>query len=129
MEAIALIGRIIVGLVVFMFGLNHFMMKEMITSVAESKNAPAPNVTVPLAGIWVAVTGLALVLGIYPTLAAWSLVVWLLVVSFIIHAFWRETDEAEKANQMQTFLKHMAWIGVLLVAIAGGVWGAAIVTL
>jgi uncharacterized membrane protein YphA (DoxX/SURF4 family) len=55
------------------------------------------------------------ILGIWADLGSLLLVGFLLPVAFYMHAFWRETDQQMKANQMAHFLKNIGLAGGALV--------------
>jgi putative oxidoreductase len=54
-------------------------------------------------------------LGLWADLGALLLIAFLLPVAFFMHAFWRETDEQTKSDQMAHFMKNMAMAGEALV--------------
>jgi hypothetical protein len=53
--------------------------------------------------------------GLSVALGALLILAFLLPVAFFMHAFWKETDEQAKANQMAHFMKNMAMAGAALV--------------
>jgi hypothetical protein len=59
--------------------------------------------------------GLSVALGAWADLGALLILAFLLPVAFFMHAFWKETDEQAKANQMAHFMKNMAMAGAALV--------------
>ena len=82
---------------------------------ARMYRVPAPEVLVPLSGVMAVVGALSVILGIWADLGALLLIAFLLPVAFFMHAFWRETDEQMKANQMAHFMKNMALAGGALI--------------
>ena len=70
---------------------------------------------VPLSGIMAVAGALSVMLGVWADLGALLLVAFLLPVAFFMHAFWRETDEQTKSNQMAHFMKNMAMAGGALI--------------
>jgi putative oxidoreductase len=60
------------------------------------------------------VGGFCLAFGIYPRLAAFALLVFLVPATFLAHAFWQVTGTAAYIPQLLNFLKNTAMIGGLL---------------
>ncbi|MDR9412577.1 MAG: quinol oxidase, partial [Haloferacaceae archaeon] len=58
--------------------------------------------------------GLGVVLGVYPTLAAGALLVFLLVTTPVMHNFWAVGEDEQQA-EMINFLKNVLMIGGALV--------------
>ncbi|MGH2996689.1 MAG: DoxX family protein, partial [Gaiellaceae bacterium] len=85
------------------------------TEYARSLGAPAPDLLVPLSGIWIIVAGAMVVLGIWVDLAALMLIAFLVPIAFIMHAFWKIDDPMMKIVQLSQFQKNMALAGASLV--------------
>jgi putative oxidoreductase len=69
---------------------------------------------VPLSGVMAIVGGLSIALGYKARWGAWLIVLFLVPVTFTMHAFWKETD-AQKAQMQQTmFLKNISMLGAAL---------------
>jgi uncharacterized membrane protein YphA (DoxX/SURF4 family) len=92
MDVVFLIGRILFGVLFVYSGFGHFAAREAMQGYARQAGAPAPAVTVPLTGAVIIVSGLAVILGVLPDLAALLIAGFLLLTAFIIHAFWRVED-------------------------------------
>lgn len=114
MEIIFLIGRILFGGVFVMFGMNHFTHRETMTGYAASKKVPYPKFATTISGVLLVLGGLGIVFGVYTTTAIWLLVIFLIPTSFIMHAFWKETDPQAKQMDMINFMKNMALAGAAL---------------
>ena len=65
------------------------------------------------AGLLILGGGLGVIFGVYVDLAALALALFLLPVSYRMHAFWRETGEARMIDQIN-FNKNMALLGAAL---------------
>jgi uncharacterized membrane protein YphA (DoxX/SURF4 family) len=113
-----LIGRVIVGSFFLMNAFNHFAQLSMMTGYAKSKGIPAPAFAVGGSGVLLFLGGLSLLLGYHPTIGVGLLVIFLLGVSFGIHNFWTIQDPQAKRGEMTNFLKNMAILGLLLMALA-----------
>lgn len=118
MEIIFLIGRILLGGVFVMFGMNHFTKIQQMTEYAASKKVPSPQLATLVAGGMLIFGGASVALGIYTTTGLWLLVLFLLPTSFIMHPFWKETDPQSKQIEMINFMKNMALAGAALMALS-----------
>ena len=113
----------VVGLVIFggyfiMGGLNHFTQFGMMSGYAKAKGVPAPSGSVALTGAMLLLGGLSMLLGVYSVLGVILLVVFLIPVSFVMHAFWKVQDSQMRMGEMINFTKNMALLGALLMFLA-----------
>ena len=97
-----------------MNGFNHITKSSMMAGYAASKNVPSPQATVLLTGVQLVLGGLSIVLGIYPQVGAWLLILFVVPVAFVMHDFWAQKDEQAKMMQMILFMRNMALAGALL---------------
>lgn len=109
MRAAILAGRILFALIFVLSGFNHF--KHDTIAYAASAGVPAANVLVPLAGILAMVSGLMIAFGFFTRLGAIGLLVFLIPVTFKMHAFWNVSDPMMHQMQMVNFLKNLALMG------------------
>jgi uncharacterized membrane protein YphA (DoxX/SURF4 family) len=117
-STIFLIGRLLLG-GYFIFGaFNHFKMLGMMSSYAQSKGVPSPKAAVAFSGVLLLVGGLTILLGIYPTVGAVALVLFLVPVTFIMHAFWKVQDAQLKMGEMVNFTKNLALLGAVLMLLS-----------
>src|SRR5207253_4205707 len=86
-DILFLIGRIIVGGYFLMAAFNHFTNTGMMAGYAQSKGTPAPKLAVMGTGVLLLLGGLSFLLGYHPTIGTGLLILFLLGVSFKIHAF------------------------------------------
>lgn len=112
-----LLGRLLFGLVLAFMGVSHFMQREQMAGYAESKGVPAGSLAVVLSGGLLVVSGVAIALGVLPTLAAGALVVFFLVTTPLMHNFWAVPEEQQQ-NEMTHFLKNVTLLGASLVLLA-----------
>ena len=109
-----LIGRIIVG-GYFLFGAaNHFVQIKTMAGYARSKGTPAAEMAVAGTGVLLLLGGLSLLLGFHPTIGAALLVIFLIGVTFHMHAFWKAGPQ-EKMSEMVNFTKNLALLGFVLI--------------
>ena len=112
-----LIGRIIVGGFFLMNAFNHFTKAGMMAGYAQSKGTPAAKAAVLGTGVLLLLGGLSFLLGYHPTIGTGLLILFLLGVSFKIHAFWKITDPMARLGEQVNFMKNMAMIGFLLMTL------------
>ena len=109
------IGRIIFGVYWLKNSYSHLVArrKDMI-GYAASKGVPAPSVAIVGTGILLLIGGLSMITGIWPRVGIAALIVFLLGVTFKMHAFWKETDPMMKMTQSINFSKNLALLGAVL---------------
>ena len=105
-----LLARLLFGGVLAFTGLNHFTDTDSMAGYAEFKGLPAPRASVLLSGGLLIFGGLSLVAGVYPTIGAGGLAVFLLASGITMHDFWAVDDE-EAQTEMTQFLKNVYGTG------------------
>lgn len=113
MRYVTLLGRFLYSLMFLMTPINHFMPQTI--AYAAQSGVPMPGLLVPLSGIIAFVGGLSVLLGYEARLGAWLLVVFLIPVTFMMHAFWTVQDPMMRQFQMGMFLKNIAMLGAALI--------------
>jgi putative oxidoreductase len=81
---------------------------------ARQQGAPAPTVTVPLTGVVIISSGLAVMLGVLADLAALLIAGFLFLTAFIIHRFWTVQDPQMRQMEQVQFSKDLALAGAAL---------------
>ena len=83
---------------------------------------PMASILVPISGLMILVGGLSVLLGYRARFGALLLTLFLVPVTFTMHAFWTFEDMAQAQNQMAHFMKNIALIGccVLLMFYGAG---------
>ena len=109
MKYIVLLGRILYSLMFLNSGL--FLFSGMAAGYASSKGVPLASFLVPFSGVMAVVGGLLIVLGYKAKLGAWLIIAFLIPVTFIMHAFWKETDPNQTQMQISNFLKNISMLG------------------
>jgi len=109
-----LIGRIVFGLYWLMSAFNHFKNLNYMSEYAKAKGMPSPKLAVAGTGVILLLGGLSMLLGVYPAVGIVLLIVFLLGVSFQMHAYWKVNDAQMKQLEMINFMKNMALVGALL---------------
>lgn len=118
-----LVGRLLFGGILAFQGLSHFQSVETMAGYAQAKGLPAPRVGVVGSGVLLVGAGLAIVLGVFPAIAAGAVAVFLVVSAVIFHDFWA-VPEDQTQDEMVQFLKNVELAGGALVvlAISGEAW-------
>lgn len=119
MDIIHLIGQVLFGGYFVLQGINHFKNSNSLIGYAASKNVPSPKIAILGSGALVFLGGLSVLLyGFIPSL--WTeigfifLVIFLIPVSFKMHAFWNVADPQAKMMEKVQFMKNMALLGAVL---------------
>ena len=106
------LGRVLFALIFVQSGLSHFSHQTI--AYAASQGVPAASFFVPLSGAIAVLGGLGLAFGYQSRIAALLLVVFLVPVTFRMHAFWNESDAMMAMNQRIHFMKNIAMLGAAL---------------
>jgi putative oxidoreductase len=118
MPLLFVIGRILLGVFFLDNAYKHFKNTDALAGYASSKEVPAPKFMVRLTGALLAIGGLSLIFGSFTNIGIYSLVLFLIPVSFQMHAFWKETDPTHRATQRVQFMKNIALLGALLMLLS-----------
>lgn len=118
MDILFLIGRLIFGGYFLMNAWSHFKNLESMTGYAESKGVSSPRSAVFVSGVLLLLGGLGVVFGIAPEASLAVLLIFLVPVTFKMHAFWKATDPNARMTDMMHFYKNLALIGALLMLYA-----------
>ncbi len=119
METIVLyLGRILLGGYFMYKGFNHFKMLEMMAGYAQSKGAPMPKFSVAFSGLLLLIGGASVLFDVLPVVGLLALVLFLVPVSVIMHAFWKIEDPMAKMGEMINFTKNFALLGAVLILLA-----------
>ncbi len=118
METTFLLGRGIFAVYFLIAAWNHFSKAGYLAGYAQSKKVPAPKAAVIGSGILLLIGGLSILLGLWPAVGIFALILFLVPVSFMMHAYWNETDPQRRASEVVNFGKNMALVGALLMMLA-----------
>ena len=117
--AVLYLGRILFGGYFIMSGYNHLANLTMMAGYTQSKGVPAPKPAVALTGILLLIGGISTLLNFYPVVGLIALIVFLIPVSFLMHAFWKVQDPMAKMGERVNFFKNLALLGGVLILLAG----------
>jgi putative oxidoreductase len=112
MRFLVLAGRILFALIFVTAAPRHFS-REGIEHAAQL-GAPLAGLLVPISGVLALAGGLSIALGYKARWGAWSLVAFLLPVTFIMHGFWRLQDPVLAHTQQAMFAKNTSMLGAAL---------------
>lgn len=118
MVSLFVFGRVLFGLYFVYSGFNHFKNEKMLVGYTMSKGVPYARFLVLLSGAMMMLGGLGFVFGQNLEQAIVLLLAFLVPTTFIMHAFWKGTDEMAKMNDHINFTKNMAIIATLLMMLA-----------
>lgn len=89
---------------------------------AQSKGVSSPKLAILGSGILLLIGSLSIILGYQPIIGVIALALFLIPVSFKMHAFWKIQDPMAKMNERINFEKNMALLGAALMILAITVW-------
>lgn len=111
MNAVMLIGRILIALMLVTGGLNHFRKLEAMTGYATFKKVPVAKASVAISGLLLLAGGISVILGIYADLGALVLAIVLIAMAIKMHDFWTQSDAQTKQAEMASFFKNISMAG------------------
>ncbi|WP_276255200.1 DoxX family membrane protein [Halomontanus rarus] len=107
-------GRVLFGGVLAFNALDNLRNLEGRIAYAESKNAPAPNVSVPAISGGLLLGGIGVALWRIPSAAAAAIAGFLVSITPVMHDFWNHDDPEQKQQEVIHFLKNTALLGAAL---------------
>ena len=114
LDAVHIIGQILFGGYFIYSGINHFLNRKDYTVYAEVNKVPQPATAVYLTGVLLLLGGLGVLFNLYINIALTLLIIFLIPVTFTMHAFWKGDNTAEKSSQKIAFMKNVALLGATL---------------
>lgn len=115
MNVVLAIGRILFALLFIRSGISHLTKLGAMTGYAKYKKVPAAKFFVALTGVAIILGGLWVALGIYADLGALILAIFALAAAFKMHNYWGETTPEGKMNESVAFYKDLALAGAALI--------------
>ncbi len=111
------IGLILFGGYFVYNGFRHFQHHASMTSYATAMGVPQAGLAVYVGGALLLLGGLGLIFHFYTSIALWMLVVFLVPVTFKMHAYWKMSDPAMKMSNQINFYKNLGLLGAVLLLI------------
>ncbi len=109
MKYTVLIGRLLFAAIFIASATGHF--KPEMIAYAAAQSVPLASIAVPLSGIIALIGGLSILLGYKAKAGAWLVVLFLIPVTFTMHAFWNVSDPMQQQMAMAFFMKNMSILG------------------
>jgi putative oxidoreductase len=111
MDVIFLIGRILFAALFVSSAVAHLTQTKALAGYAQSRGVPAAVPATIGTGLLILVGGLMVLLGVWGDLGALFIVAFLASTAFLMHAFWKETDDQAKQMEMVQFNKDVGLAG------------------
>lgn len=111
MKFVFALGRVLFSLAFIIKPLEHFTGKHL--PLAETMGVPFPSVLVPIWGIIGLIGGLSILLGLFPRMGAWLIVLFLAPITYYMHPFWTQNGFAETMHSL-CFWKNLSMLGAAL---------------
>lgn len=115
MDVLFLVGRILFSMIFLGSSIAHLTDKGALAGYAESRGVKPGRPAVLGTGVQILVGAVLVVLGIWIDLGAILIALFLLSTAFLIHNFWRETDDMSRRNEMIQFQKDIGLCGGALI--------------
>jgi len=112
------LGRILFGGFFIHSGYNHFANLPMMAGYTQSKGVPMPKPAVAVTGGLLTVGGLSVLFNVYPVIGLTALTLFLVPVTFLMHAYWKVQDPMAKVGDSVNFRKNLALLGAVLVLLS-----------
>lgn len=123
-DAAFLAGRFLFGGFFAYSGINHFVSSAPLVAATRGAGVPFPEVAVFGTGVLLLLGGASVIAGAWPRAGLALLVVFLVGVTPVMHAFWTLDDPVARGGQLASFLKNVALLGASLALMAVSVpWG------
>ena len=117
MDSIFLIGRILLGGYFLVGAYNHLFKSSNLVAYAEMKKVPKAKMAVIGSGLLLLFGGYSILTGVRVEAGISALILFLIPVTFTMHAFWKEEGQARAGDQVQ-FMKNMALLGAILMLLS-----------
>lgn len=106
------LGRLLYSAIFLMTVFGHFSAGYV--GYAAQAGVPAPGLLVPLSGVIAILGGLSITLGYKAKIGGWLIVLFLVPVTFKMHAFWAVPDPMMHGIQLALFWKNISMLGAAL---------------
>lgn len=113
---VLLLGRTLLGGVFIWAGIEHFVAFRPLVGIMAQQRIPRPATLLAIGSVWQTVAGLCLILDVGRAWAALALIVFTIVATLMLLAFWRLDHGPAREEQRRAFLTNVALIGGLILA-------------
>jgi putative oxidoreductase len=115
LNVVFLVGRLLFVYLFVESGFMNLIAKREQIEQAEGKDVPEPELAVRAAGTLAVVGGISIALGLWGDVGAVAVATFLVGVTPVMHAYWRETEAPRKRAQRINFMKNVGLLGGALV--------------
>jgi putative oxidoreductase len=112
MKYLFLLGRVLFSLVFIVKAIQCFCPK--LASQMADMGVPLAHIILPLWALLALIGGFSILVGYKAKIGAWLLIVFLVPVTFYMHAFWGEENASLIRMHALCFWKNISLIGALL---------------
>jgi uncharacterized membrane protein YphA (DoxX/SURF4 family) len=117
-STILILGRVLFGGYFLFNAFNHFSNLSMMTGYARSKGVPSPKLAVAGSGVLLTIGGISVIFNVFPLSGLSALVLFLVPVTFMVHAFWKVQEPMARMGEMVNFTKNLALLGAVVIFLA-----------
>jgi len=118
MALVFLLARIVLGIYWLEVAYNHLFKSAGLIGYANMKGVKSAKLAVIGSGIIALLGGLSILLGVRPHYGIALLVIFLLGVSWKMHAHWKVEDPMQKMSEKINFTKNLALAAAILALVA-----------
>jgi putative oxidoreductase len=116
--ALLIVGRILLGGLFVLGGLSHFPALTPISCAMQTRGVPLARATLIAGTLWQMVFGVMLMVGLFTTIAALALAIFLIAATIMMLNFWDLPPGPERDGAYRNFKSNAALLGGLLIAAA-----------
>lgn len=109
-----LLGRILFGGFFAWNGIMHIIKNSSYKPYLVSKGIKSPVIKIYLSGVMILFGGLGVMIGIHTNFALTLISIFLIIVNFNIHKFWKISDLNLRNSEMISFTKNLTLLGATL---------------
>jgi len=114
-----LIARLLIAPIFLVSGFTKLTDTSTVAGLMEAHGIPSPYALAIIAGLAEVLGGLAILFGFLTRIGAFGLMIYLIPVTWIFHAFW-SMEGMEAQMQASNFLKNLCVMGGLSLLVANG---------
>ncbi len=111
MKVLFLIGRIVFGGFFLTSGFSDLRHYRFFVPLVAASGVPFPRFAVIFAGLLIFLGGISIVLGLWPRAGICLIILFLVLVTPIAHAFWAHSNRQQHADDLNNFTKNMGLLG------------------
>lgn len=106
------LGRVLFSLIFIIAAPRHFTHEGI--QHAANLGVPAAELLVPVSGVLALAGGISVAAGYKARWGAWALIMFLMPVSFWMHAYWKLSDVSAAHTQSAMFAKNVSMLGAAI---------------